>query len=128
MLNRLFMIILLAVILSCDKNDRDDELINCTMEFRVISVEVIGVNLTQNFTIRQTTQDTITFGEEYYYFDHIYPILSDDEHELLLNNDPEVFLFVGFVGDEKVIEEPYLIGSDKCHVDLIQGRASLVVD
>ncbi len=112
---------IIALVASCSSND--DEVF-CTMEFRIISLEVIGAELTSYFTIREATQDTLFLSEDLMFF-NAYPVLSDGEFDLFETNEVEAFRFQGFVEDSLVIDEPYLIGADECHVFKEEGKSSI---
>lgn len=123
----LIWLIVLNLLLSCNAEYDNENQVFCTLEFRIVSVEVMGGELTSYYTINESTQDTLYMLEQFQ-FQNSYPILTDNEHELFINNEPKSFLFVGFVDDEKVIEEPYLIESDRCHVVLIEGNTSIEIE
>lgn len=57
-----------------------------------------------------------------------YQILNDGHKQFLDNNDAREFLFEGWVGDRKVLEEKYLFRHDCCHVLLIEGPEAIQVE
>ena len=107
---------------SCSYSTNEE--VVCTMKFRIISLEVIGTELTSYFTIREATQDTLFLSEDLMFF-NAYPVLSDGEFDLFETNEIKAFRFQGFVEDSLVIDEPYLIGADECHVFKEEGKKTI---
>lgn len=128
MYRRTFLFVLLVISLGCSNREEEDDQLFCTLEFKTITVKVIGAELTEYYTIRQATNDTIVFSEDWLRFENYYPILTDSLNPYLIDNEPEIFQFVGFTGDAKVVEENYLIGSDQCHIVLEAGDTEIVVE
>ncbi len=109
-------------LVACDQ--KSDEIM-CTMEFRIISLEVIGAQLSAYYTIREATNDTIHLQAESLDFFNSYPVLTDAEFVLFETNTLENFRFIGFVDDVKLIEEVYSIGADQCHIFLAEGKTKI---
>lgn len=93
----------------------------CTEEFRMISVTVIGAELDEYYTLRNKNGDTIRL-EYFQKFGNTisYPVL-DDSFQSSIANKNEEFTFVGIIDDKEVINEPYVIGADECHIDKVSG-------
>lgn len=115
----LLLLCIVGLTASCSSSNNNEVI--CTMEFRIISIEVEGAELTSYFTIREATQDTLFLSEDLEFFNS-YPILSDGEFDLFETNEIEAFRFQGFVDDELLIDEPYLLGADECHVFREEGK------
>lgn len=127
---RLLSILLISgLIISCERNS--DGLI-CTEQFVTIAVEinnqsnervsldsvrVILLNDNRDIT-EELALDSFETG--------IYPIINDNFNaeaaRAILN-----IHFKGYLGGELVIDELYKVGSDKCHITLIDGKQLIVI-
>ena len=116
----LFVLLLLAY---CSNTD---EQYFCTEEFRTISVNVPNTNLTDYYTLRNSTNDTIRLPREPILGNFTYPILDDSYLNSLLNSQ-DVFTFVGIIDEEIVITETYVLMADRCHVDKVSGPAEIIL-
>src|SRR5690625_4296604 len=114
-------ILLLAI--GCNKESSHADVI-CTEEFVFITLTVTGGQLDDFFTIRESTGDTIRNDKLDVWDDEAYVIL-DDKYVEEMKNSTENFLFQGFVEDSLVIESPYKIGADECHIKLIDGKTEI---
>lgn len=109
----------LTVFQSCHK-----KLINqtyCTLEYRTVSIQVIGDTLDDYYTIRQTSGDTIRINNINSIFENNYPVL-DDNYQQHIENSTETFLFYGLINDSIVVREPFVIKADRCHIEYVSGR------
>ncbi len=116
MKNTVLLFFLLSL-LSCSK---DAEVI-CTEEFRFIGVNVEGDSLTDYYTIRQKTADTIRLNQSVVFPDHTWYIILDDSFSTTLKNKSETFTFYGLVNGSQVISEDYIIKADECHISRESG-------
>lgn len=112
-----------STLLSCN----DDSEVVCNMIFTMITVEIEGGQLTDYYTIREATQDTLRL-EQGVLFENNYPILTDAEFDLFEPLSVEDFRFLGFIEDEKVVDEAYRIGVDRCHVFKESGASKVVLE
>lgn len=96
----------------------------CTTEFRSVSLKVIGDSLTDFYTVRLLTSDTIrrSTGEESR--TQFYLIL-DDSYQPALANKQEVFRFIGKIGRVVVVREEYSIEADNCHINKVNGKSEI---
>lgn len=115
--------VFLFVVISCGNND---DQVFCTEEFRTIAVTIPNTPLSDYYTLRNSTNDTIRIGQENILGNFTYPIL-DDNYKSNLTNSQDVFTFVGLIDEEIVITETYIIMADKCHVDLVSGRTEIIL-
>ncbi len=106
---------------------KDDNEVVCNMIFTMITVEIEGEQLTGYYTIREATQDTLRL-EQGVLFENNYPILTDAEFNLFEPLSVEDFRFLGFIDDEKVVDEAYRIGVDRCHVFKESGVSKVVLE
>lgn len=103
---------------------KKDDSVFCTMDFRTVSIEVQGGDpLSRFFTIRMQTGDTITH-EDLGVFENFYPVLTDN-FQKVLENRSESFRFLGFVNDSLVVNELFVIGADRCHIEKISGKSKI---
>lgn len=113
---------------SCESDEDNQDGIICTEQFVTVGVALINADLTEWFTIRKSTNDTIQLeGKVEGNISIFYPILNDS-FQPLLENTQEEFDFHGYEADELVINEPYIIGADECHIDIISGRTEIVIE
>lgn len=112
------------LLLGCDETDTVQDVL-CTEEFRTIGVTITGVEITDFFTIRESTGDTIKL-DKFSIDDTFFPIL-DDSYQPQIENSQETFTFVGMVESTTVenIEEEYVIKADQCHIELVSGPTEL---
>lgn len=111
----------LALLLSISSMACKDDPVACTMEFRTVTVTVNGPSLTNYYTLRASTGDTIRIGAENVGgMSGVYPIL-DDSFQSVLAGRSENFIFKGFIDDSLVVNESYGIAADQCHINYVSG-------
>ncbi|WP_215231770.1 hypothetical protein [Dyadobacter linearis] len=113
--------LLTILALNACKMDGDPGDINCTEEFRSVGLEVSGEPLTEFYTVRLATSDTLRARSEFVPESRWYWVL-DDSYQKLLANRQEVFKFVGKRGSAIVVQEEYTIGADACHIFKVSGK------
>ena len=102
---------------SCEQNDE----VACTAEFVTIAITVNGDALDDYYTIREDTGDTLRIGRENVWGENVYPVL-DDSYHAMLRNRTEPFRFQGVVAGAVVVDEPFVIKADECHVIYVSGK------
>ena len=107
---------------SCD----EEESIGCTEEFRLIGISVVGENLTEFYTIRVATGDTLYLQDFYVNGQIWYPIL-EDHYQPEFNGSPKTFRFVGVINSTIVVNETYVITADECHISKVSGVEQVVL-
>lgn len=95
------------------------------MEFRTITIRVVGDTLDDFFTIRNSTGDTLRH-EQIIQEEQLYVVLDDGFHNVLIGMSDE-FTFVGILDGEKVVDELFVIEADKCHVNKVSGVEEVVL-
>lgn len=118
-LNILSIVLVLTLVQSCKREDESF----CTEEFVTVGVTVTGKTLTNFYTIRKSTKDTITLSP----LDNnsnYYPIL-DDNYTSKLKDKREYFYFIGEINNEQVINETYLISANDCHIFKVSGKETI---
>ncbi len=96
-----------------------DEL--CTEEFRTVSIEVLGGVLDAHYTWVPSTDDTL-LGDRLVFEGRSLYVVVDDNHRLLLEGRTDTLRFRGFIGGTLVVDEPFVISADGCHINYHSGR------
>lgn len=101
----------------------------CTMMFAMITVQVtdadgIPAKLDEAYTVRNGNGAKITV--EQHMTDGRYTVL-DDSYQKELSNKTDDFRFVGIKNGIRVVDEPYTLGADCCHVRKENGRDTIIV-
>lgn len=107
---------------SCASSQPQDDII-CSTIFKSIVVGINGQQLDSYYTIRISDSDTIR-NNDASKEDSFYPVLTDAYHGKLINKK-DSFHFVGLVNDSIIVEEPYVIGGDDCHIYLHSGPETI---
>ncbi|WP_138475759.1 hypothetical protein [Dyadobacter bucti] len=107
--------------LNACQNDLDSKQVYCTDIFIGIRIKVSGGPLTDHYTVRMSSSDTIRRPESTDPQTQWYTVL-DDNYQRKLANQEDVFRFIGKRGDVIVVEEDYVIGADECHVYKVSGK------
>jgi uncharacterized membrane protein len=107
----------LALLLACNKTDKTA----CTMEFRTVTIKVLGKKLTHWVTIRNSNSQRLNFGK-LFEMDSLTYIVLDDSFQKTIENQTEKFTFKGYKNDLEVVNEVFTIGADKCHIYYIDGK------
>jgi hypothetical protein len=111
-------IFLFSLISSCQQQV---EQVICTMEFRTVSITVNGASLTEYYTLRESTGDTIRISRQNVPGNNAYPVL-DDSYQRTLQDRVENFRFQGWINDSLRANESFVIGADKCHIYYVSGN------
>jgi len=100
----------------------------CSNEFRTIGLTVTGGRLSDFYTVRESTKDTIRFTESGTYpISRWYPIL-DDSYQETLKDTEEQFYFYGAIDGTRVVQELYFISADACHIFKVSGKESVGIN
>lgn len=110
----------------------DDTGTMCTTEFITYNLYVKGDTLTDFYTIRISTNDTIRdLNEGYFPTDNYgrrgYAILNDG-YRKILNGKKEGFVFIGEIDAQIVIQELYIFGAGECHVYKESGKEIIEIE
>lgn len=113
-----------------DKISNDNcEGVACTMSFAYISVKVKDnagkdVKLDEAYTINSKTSDTIRHEQNL--GDMGYTVL-DDSYQKHLVNTSSTFQFIGVKGGKQVVNAPFVIGADCCHISKVSGETEIII-
>ena len=112
---------LMVLLISSCKNTQE---IACTEEYRFVTITVNGAQLDNFYTIRTSTGDTIRHEQEMGLDSNVYVVLTDS-YQKNIQNSVENFVFHGFIGDSLVVNEPFVIKADMCHIDYVSGKTEV---
>lgn len=96
----------------------------CTDEFRFIALTVSGPALTDFYTVRLSTSDTIRVNGDSIIHNNQYVVLND-LHRPIFQGRQEEFRFIGLRGDTIAVSETYLIRADRCHIEKVSGKDAI---
>ncbi len=104
--------------------------IACTMMFSMVTVQVKDnagnpVILDEHHTVRESNGQHI-MTEAHVPDSGTYTIL-DDNYVSTLKNKQEKFRFIGKKNGVEVINEPYTISADCCHVNKDSGKSEITI-
>ena len=117
-----FVIGLVLILLSCTKHDE----VACTMEFRSVQIKIIGEELSDFYTVRLSTNDTLQF-EHFFTPNEGYYTVLDDSFQSQLQGKKEQFRFIGKINNDIVVDELFMIEADKCHINYVSGKLEVVL-
>lgn len=114
------LLLFLAVSLSaCDEGNQGA--VNCTEEFRSSTLYVPGDPLTESYTIRISSADTIRNVGNSDLMPGYYMVLND-HYQPNLENQQDSFRFIGKRGNDVVVREEYVFKADYCHITKVSGK------
>ncbi|MCB0697676.1 MAG: hypothetical protein KDC07_09945 [Chitinophagaceae bacterium] len=104
----------------------------CTLEFRYIQTSVMYKNgdtviLDKYYTINTNTGDTIQDNNAGLYPEGSYTVLTDNYTNKMFNKTYN-FRFIGILNNVIVVDEPFAISADCCHISKVSGNQSIVID
>ena len=117
---------------SCKKTTSADnpcEGVICTMMFAMITSQVVNssgtpIQLDEAYTIRVKNNERLDLEQQM--ADGRYNVI-DDSYQKQLANTNEDFTFFGVKDGKIVVQEPFTVGADCCHVKKQKGKDVIVV-
>lgn len=108
----------------------------CTMDFRSVTVQLTrgGQPYQLDTYVTKRNSDSLLiniqnsighFEDSLYRSRGIYPVLTDGQMNLTAGQG-STFTFIGYINNQEVIRESYVIGNDCCHINKISGRSQIV--
>lgn len=124
-MKKMFLCSLLVGLIICCSCKR----VICTYEFRMITLKVkdlagMPVVLDSFYTVRQSNIQNIHSNQNP--GPGLYTVL-DDSYQPQLKNSEDNFRFLGWKNNQLVVNEPYRIGADMCHILRKTGADSVLV-
>ena len=131
-----FLMISPLLFLSCIPGGNKDGII-CTTEYRMLNVSIKDtsgqpVRLNSYFVKKTSTGEIIDLSKESPYTDSvnriqgIYFLFTDGKMGLTAPKGSE-FEFHGILEGMEIVNEKYIIGNDRCHIQLISGKTEIVI-
>lgn len=116
---------------SQDKKNPCDPNIMCTMEFRIIDLEIrdnAGEAIILDEFYSEVDGEKIEIPDDVYELnDGFYPVATDGQMEVLDFDGNEV-TFYGMLNGETVVKHKMIIGKDCCHIQLVEGEQKTVIE
>jgi hypothetical protein len=111
---------------SCSER-KDVPQVQCTEEYRTVSLKINGDSLTDFYTIREQTGEMIRYNNNGFSpYMNYYPVL-EDSYQAVIANSSERFNFKGFIDEKLVVDEIYIIGADFCHIYKVEGKDEITL-
>lgn len=113
-----------------NKDNPCDPDVICTMEFRVIKLQIQDqdgnpVQLDSYFT--EFKDFNVTIDEELTQLEEgFYPVATDGEMDSVSFEGMEV-TFIGTRNGSKVVQHKMILGKDCCHIQLIKGEEKITI-
>src|SRR5690606_14218954 len=112
-----------------NKNNCADSV--CTLMLAQVSVKVVDVNkntflLDEYYTVAQHNNDTLRPPTDASLYDSSYVVL-DDGYVSKMYNKTYDFRFIGISNNKVVVDEPFTISADCCHINKVSGKSEIVV-
>jgi hypothetical protein len=110
----------------------DDDEIMCTMDFRMITIDVVDENdeqteLDEYYVTLSNTGDTVLrYTDEHLEYLGGVIIFTDNEMKHT-DTKGKIFTFTAYLDSAQVINEDYLIRHDKCHIELVSGKTKITL-
>jgi hypothetical protein len=110
----------------------------CTEEYRMLTVTIKDsqsnpVILSDYFVKKTSTGEIIDFSHEEPFMDSInrvqgiYFLCTDGKMGMTSKSGTE-FEFHGILDTTEIVNEKYLIGNDQCHIILLSGKTTIVIE
>ena len=123
---------LALLIFSCNNEGTDCENTICTTDFRVVSVKIVdqsgaSVELTRS---EVADADGNVFIRDMSDVDRteLFYLIASDGNQGDLKLGENTVTFRGWIDDELVVEQEYVIGLDCCHISKVSGPEEISID
>ncbi|MEL7147895.1 MAG: hypothetical protein AAFO69_16095 [Bacteroidota bacterium] len=123
-------IALLLIFTACNKDNCNDTA--CTEEFRSVTVSIVDQE--DDPVMLDRTESTLDDGTVLDVDSSLIPgfedtyVIADDSHFDILSEGNNIVIFKGWVGQNQVVEQQFIISKDCCHIDKQDGPEEIVVD
>lgn len=110
-------------------NNNNCEGVACTMLFASITVNITdssgkAVKLDDAYTINGKTSETIRYEQDPNSMG--YTVL-DDSYQKHLVNTSSTFQFIGMKDGKQVVNAPFVISADCCHISKVSGETEIII-
>lgn len=139
-IQKIVSILILLLVGACQENEEGtlpcDEDVLCTMNFVTISLKLTDKNgdpvaldeyYSKNLENRKTYNFQDNEGDKMRRKSGRYPILTDSQNEDLSFNGTSI-KFVGYINNEQVFSDIFIIGRGCCHIGLLEGDLDQKID
>jgi len=101
----------------------------CTMMFASVSVNITDekgepVTFSEIYTLRKSTGEILTYMHPA--IEHSY-IVVDDSYQKNLVNQTDTFQLIGKKDGEIIMNEPFVINADCCHINKLSGKSEIIL-
>ncbi len=115
-----------------------EESVNCTMEWRAISVKIVDssdnpVILDDYYTTNNITGEVFRMKDIDPYIDSVnklsgeYMVITDSQKEWAKTGYCKV-TFKGLINNKEIVSEEYGVTANVCHIGDLIGRTTIVID
>lgn len=127
-------IFVLLSAISCRSSKKNNNPCNsnviCTEMFAMITIQVKdttgnGIKLDSAYTLRTGDNEKL-YLEHNTFIDGAYVVL-DDNYQQKLANKKDTFRFVGYKNGSQIINEPFIISADCCHISKESGNTEVIL-
>ena len=140
MKNLLMLFCFVSMAATCQDNNKSstqdkkenpcDPDIMCTMEFRIINLEIrdkAGEAIILDEFYSEIDGEKIEIPDDVYEPNNgIYPVATDGQMDVLDFDGNEV-IFYGMLNGKNVVEHKMVIGKDCCHILLVEGEKKITI-
>ena len=117
---------------SCKPDKPCPEDIICSMVFKSISVEVLN-DQGESVQLTKATVSSDQFDSDINSLEESpaggpYTIVNDSHKKWLSHEKPRKVVFKGWLKDSLVIEQTYQVRHDCCHVVLVEGPETIILE
>jgi hypothetical protein len=131
-MKQLLNLAVMLLLLSCKQSHE----VMCTMEYRMLTVSIKDsaaqpVILGSYFLKNTATSEVLDLSSQDPFADSINRIggryfICNDGMMGMVSTSGTAFEFHGMQGSKEVVNEPYIIGKDECHIRLVSGKTEII--
>lgn len=116
------LVLIIAIVFIQESCDNE---VACTEIFGTIGITVTGDSLTNYYSLRESNNDTIRIPYPYQTVKGLFYGVLDDSYHPKIKNNSAAFRFIGEINDSIVINEPFIIEGDDCHINKVSGKSEI---
>lgn len=116
---------------SCSDENCNSPGLSCTEELRYISVEIFdknGANIVLDSTKTTASNGFILFSQQKAEIEifTFHTVISDSEYDQI-DFDGTELTFEGWKGGGLIVNEPFVVGKDCCHIEKLTGPETISI-